>query len=141
MNDWYNEFFEHHHHHHSPRIDFITLAVQVSGITLIGTTAMSASLNDLQSLPLSIEADDALGTAVTLPAGASVAYTSDSPVLAITAGVDGVTAVAKATGAGTANVTAVLTLADGTTFTSPALAVTVVSSAIASIKIVPGTPA
>lgn len=108
---------------------------------------MSATLNDLQSLPLSIEADDAAGSAVPLPAGATVAFTSDNPaVLAVTANVDGVTATGKAGTPGTANVIAVLTLpgaagAAPQAFTSPALAVTVISSAIASIKVIAGTPA
>ena len=108
---------------------------------------MAISMTDIQSLPLAIEADDALGSAVPLPAGATVAYASDAPtVLTITANADGLTAVAKGVGVGSANITAVLTIpgvngAAPTTFSSPALAVTVVSSAIASIKIVPGTPA
>jgi hypothetical protein len=103
---------------------------------------MAISMNDLQSLPLAIEADDALGSAVPLPTGATVVFTSDVPaVLAVTANADGVTATAKAASVGTANVTAVLTLPGGTAFTSAPLAVTVISSAIASIKIVPGTPA
>jgi len=114
----------------------------VGGVTIVGALAMSATLNDLQSLPLAIEADDAVGSAVPLPAGATVVFTSDNPaVLAVTANADGVSAVAKALLPGTANVTAVLTLADGQSFTSAPLAVTVISSAIASIKIVPGTPA
>jgi hypothetical protein len=56
---------------------------------------------------------------------------------------DGVTGTLVAVGDGTANVTAVLTYTDASgktqSLTSAALAVTVVSSAIASITIVPGT--
>jgi hypothetical protein len=104
---------------------------------------MTITLNDLQSFSLAVQADDAAGSAVPVPAGATVVFTSDSPtIVAVTANADGVSAVAKGVAPGSANITAVLTLADGvTTFTSPALAVSVISSAIASIQIVAGTPA
>jgi hypothetical protein len=139
---WYDRHFW-HHRHHDRDIESITIAELISGVTIVGARHMTITLNDLQSFALAIEADDAVGSAVPLPTGATVAFTSDNPaVLAVTANADGVTAAAKGVTPGSANVTAVLTLADGTTkFTSAPLAVSVIASAVTSIKIVAGTPA
>lgn len=108
---------------------------------------MSATLNDLQSIALTIEADDAVGSAVPLPAGAAVRFTvDDTTVLALTAGADGVSASGKGLKAGVANVSAVLTFtpAGSTTpvsFSSMAVAINVIASTIVSIKVITGAVA
>ena len=138
---WYDRHIWHLRRHQP--IEFITLAVLIGETTIVGAQHMTITLNDLQSFPLAIEADDAVGSAVPVPAGATVAFTSDNPaVLAVSAGSSPLTGIAKGVAPGSANVIAVLTLADGTTaFTSAPLAVSVIASAVASIKIVPGIPA
>ena len=101
---------------------------------------MSAQLNDLQQVPLSVQPVDQAGASVPLPAGATVAWASDNPaVFSVSANADGVTATGQGVAVGTANLTAVLSV-NGQTF-SDSKAVTVTSSAITGISIVFGTPA
>jgi|ERR1700752_1812453 len=112
-----------------------------------------ASVNMLpgQSMNLSIQAVDANGAAVALPAGSTVTYQSNNPsCVAVTANADGVTAVAKAVATGpvdqTCTIEGILNFRDGggsKQFLTPLLTVTVTFpvSAIASVTMSNSAPA
>lgn len=98
-------------------------------------TMATLQLQDDQHCPLTIQAVDAAGNPVTLPAG-SVSWTSSNPSVATaTPSADGMSCDVAAVGPlGSAQIGVTAAGLTGT------LDVTVVAGAAASIQIVPGTP-
>jgi len=103
---------------------------------MASNTQQPLSLNDAQSTTLSPAPFDAAGSAVPLPAGSTCTYAVDNvAVLSLTPNADGVTSALAGLAAGTANVTATLTVLGAANPFTAVMPVTVVSSAIAGFTI------
>lgn len=147
--DWWNDLInwcrKHNKHLNTKQLTKFKFQISVSTglcpssnvVTFIGVTQMSLSIVEAQKTVLSAVGVDAVGNTVDIPGEATCNYTSSDPQVFSVTNINALTADGVAVKAGTAIVSATLTVG-AIKFTSTLDVV--VTSTLAGFKIVASTP-